>query len=110
MNDPLLSCSATQAPERSVDVSASVLRVRDGRVLAAQPDSLAEETPVALEYNGISHATMLASPADLEDFAVGFSLTEGIIDSIADVRDPDSLARVRETKQAAKAAARAAKG
>ncbi len=87
MNDPLLSCSATQAPERSVDVSASVLRVRDGRVLAPQPDSLAEETPVALEYNGISHATMLASPADLEDFAVGFSLTEGIIDSIADVRD-----------------------
>ncbi len=51
----------------------------------AQADWLAEEVPVALVYNGISHVVMMTTPKDLEAFAVGFSLSEGIIDSPADI-------------------------
>ena len=78
------------AEDRHDSIPAQVTRIRAGAVASAtEADHLAEETPVALEYNGISHATMLATPADLEDFALGFSLSEGIIDSAADVRGID---------------------
>jgi FdhD protein len=50
-------------------------------------DELADEVPVALEYNGISHAVMLASPYHLEDFALGFSLSEGILAEPAELFD-----------------------
>ena len=46
-------------------------------------DYVANEVRVALVYNGIAHCVMMCSASDLEDFAIGFSLSEGIIDSLA---------------------------
>ena len=43
------------------------------------------ETPVAIEYNGIGYAVMMATPIDLDDYAVGFSLSEGLIERPDDI-------------------------
>ena len=48
---------------------------------------IAEEVPVALHYNGRSRLVMMATPADLEDFGIGLSVTEQIVASAADIRD-----------------------
>ena len=58
---------------------------RRPQIMQPTMDILAEEVPVALVYNGISHVVMMASPKDLEYFALGFSLSEGIIESPRDI-------------------------
>ncbi|MFS8122688.1 formate dehydrogenase accessory sulfurtransferase FdhD [Rhizobium sp. BR 250] len=74
----------------AVSTKASYRRVartalREGGVTEGER-AVPEEVPVAFSYGGSTHAVMMASPADLVDFAVGFSLTEGIISVKADIR------------------------
>ena len=52
-------------------------------------DMLAAEVPVALVFNDISHAVMMATPQDLESFALGFALSEGIVLNRGEVRGID---------------------
>lgn len=72
-DQPLPHCPTTQA---------------DGAVAGKRLRwTLADEVPAALLYNGESFAVMMVSPQDLEDFALGFSLTEGIVARTADIKD-----------------------
>ncbi|MBX6420899.1 MAG: formate dehydrogenase accessory sulfurtransferase FdhD [Sinobacteraceae bacterium] len=68
----------------------SVLARRAGQ-LARVEDRVAQETPIALIYNGEPHAVMMATPRDLEDFARGFSLSEGVIETLAEVQALDVI-------------------
>lgn len=61
-----------------------VATTRDGSTRQTQ-DCIAEEAPVALVINGQPHVVMMATPADLADFACGFCLSEGIVDTLAEV-------------------------
>jgi len=58
---------------------------RGGRVTSTAR-LVAEETAVALSYNGSTHAVMMATPADLEEFGIGFTLTEGIVERASEIR------------------------
>src|SRR5690554_651464 len=89
--------SLTSAPDLSTEPSRAghqrhtVMRARHQGNTLVESDEIAIEVPIALEYNGLSHAVMLASPGDLEDLAYGFSFTEGIIRKASDIYDIDII-------------------
>ena len=72
-------------PPCAVPVSMQVMAY-DGSAPKPDTRALAAEAPVNLVYGSVPHAVMMATPADLDDFAYGFSLTEGIVDSVDEIR------------------------
>lgn len=62
---------------------------------SAHAETVADETPVALVYNGHSFAVMMASPVDLVDFALGFSLSEGVIEHPGEFLGAEPIVRPR---------------
>ena len=77
-------------PARSAYRSFQRISLRDG-VVSEGLRSAPDEVPIAFSYGGSTHAVMMATPSDLEDFAYGFSLTEGIIADAAQIESVDVL-------------------
>ena len=59
----------------------------EGGTVRERAEHVVEETPVAIVYNNIPHVVMMATPADLEDFVLGFSITEELIRTPADLQE-----------------------
>jgi FdhD protein len=78
-----LTAAADRTPAASSEVI--VERWSQGE-LTRKTDQVAEEMPVALVYHGVPHVVMLATPANLEDFAVGFTLSEGLVEKPQEIR------------------------
>ncbi len=74
-------------PDPALTLPSALVETLVHEPCGARLDTVPEEVPVALAYNGISHAVMLASPADLEDFGLGFSLGEGILAGASELYD-----------------------
>jgi len=77
---------STPPPPTAVSAEVVVERWTRG-ALERTTDHVAEEMPVALVYHDVPHVVMLATPADLEDYAFGFTLSEGLVARPEEIRD-----------------------
>ncbi len=77
---------AAAAPPKAVSAEVAIERWTSGTNTRTS-DLVSEEVPVALVYHGVPHVVMLATPANLEDFAVGFTLSEGLVASPDEIRE-----------------------
>lgn len=75
-------------PSKSVSAEVTVERWLQGATTHTT-DQVAEEVPVALIYHNVPHVVMLATPANLEDYAVGFTLSEGLVALPDEIREVD---------------------
>ncbi|WP_153099374.1 formate dehydrogenase accessory sulfurtransferase FdhD [Paraburkholderia hayleyella] len=81
------------------EIPCQVSRYRSGTVETCT-DHVGQEWPVALIFNGISHAVMMATPRDLEAFALGFSISEGIATSRSEIQDIEVVLHAGEIPHA----------
>jgi FdhD protein len=79
--------SVPPSPHAALPVSSEVQVERWTQgTLSTASDLVAEEVPVALVYHDVPHVVMLATPADLEDYGVGFTLSEGLVERKEEIR------------------------
>lgn len=88
MSDDAISTVCTPSIERRPAPAQLVVRHawRNGSMITSER-LLAEEVAVAFSYDGQAHAVLMATPDDLDDFAVGFSITEGIVGTPAEISE-----------------------
>ncbi|HTJ57278.1 MAG TPA: formate dehydrogenase accessory sulfurtransferase FdhD [Devosiaceae bacterium] len=78
--------SALSASEQPTSRQLNAIRLSGSGTSAPVLLDTIEEVPIAFSYGGIAHGVMMASPTDLDDFAVGFTVTEGIASGPGDIR------------------------
>ena len=88
--------AAVQRPTRA-------FRYDSGAVGAVEMRAVAEEIPVEIAFGGVPFAVMMASPCDLEDFAYGFALTEGVIECAGNIRAVETSVGESEARVASRA-------